>query len=312
MFTKSSKRVIFMIKNTKEAYEYSLLIEQGILAMNNNFKKGKKKKIIYDFNCKEYKELKEKYNVEKIAGSGTSYEKAKRLLNYFSPKLSHESNYDNHVHCNSLSLLEYSFNNPDHGINCLNKAKIFSELCLSIGIFARRVIILPYSPYDMDNHVVTEIYDEKMDKWIMMDPTTNGMFIDENKNPLSILGIRDNFSRNKFVTYISCNEKEQDIFKIQKKYLYENWYICKNLFRFMVDSYQGFGEKENGHTYLNFYPIGFSVKKWDIENAKYRLKQIEKNYPQFLESARINYKEVLNEREAPAHSIEFLYNQINI
>ena len=32
---------------------------------------------------------------------------------------------------------------------------------------------MPYSPYDFDNHVVVEIYDKK---WIMLDPTTDGIF----------------------------------------------------------------------------------------------------------------------------------------
>ena len=48
---------------------------------------------------------------------------------------------------------------------------------------------MPYSPYDFDNHVVVEIYDKK---WIMLDPTIDGIFIDENRTPLSLLEIREN------------------------------------------------------------------------------------------------------------------------
>ncbi len=59
---------------------------------------------------------------------------------------------------------------------------------------------LPYSPYDFDNHVVTEIFDRKMNKWIMLDPTTNGYFIDENKTPLSMLEIRNKFKDLAFTT----------------------------------------------------------------------------------------------------------------
>ena len=295
-----------MNKNAKEAYEYSLLIEQGILLMHKEFEKGKIESITYDFNCTEYKELKERYNVEQIAGKGTSFQKAKKLLNYFSPELTHDGYYDNHIPCNSLALLEYSFNNPEHGINCVNKSKIFAELCLSIGIKARRVFIMPYSPYDSDNHVVAEIYDEKMSKWIMMDPTTNGMFIDEDNTPLSMLEIRNCFADNKFVTFVGSNERTNDIAKLQEKHLETNWYICKNSFRFIVESYQGFGSIPNTKCF-DFYPIGFSVRKWEIANAKYKLEYFEKDYTQFLDWAKKRYEHALNATETVAYAIETLY-----
>ncbi len=53
-----------------------------------------------------------------------------------------------------MKLLTYSFENDEHGINCLNKAKILAECCLALGIFARRVFIHPFSPFDFDSHVV--------------------------------------------------------------------------------------------------------------------------------------------------------------
>ena len=73
-----------------------------------------------------------------------------------------------------MRLLAYSFQNQEHGINCLNKAKILAESCLALGIYARRVFLYPFSPYDFDSHVVCEIYEEKLRKWIMLDPTTDG------------------------------------------------------------------------------------------------------------------------------------------
>ena len=68
-----------------------------------------------------------------------------------------------------------------------NKSKILAECCLALGIPARRVFIMPFSPYDTDNHVVNEIYDDTREKWVMMDPTTGGMFVDENRTPLSLI-----------------------------------------------------------------------------------------------------------------------------
>lgn len=126
----------------------------GIFINYPNFKEGDIKTLVYDFSCPEYKELIFKYHIDQVVGKGSDFLRAKRLLKNLSPWLTHESNYDNHVNCNSLELLEYSLDNPKHGINCLNKSKILAECCLALGIYARRVIILPYSPYDFDNHVV--------------------------------------------------------------------------------------------------------------------------------------------------------------
>ena len=86
------------------------------------------------------------------------------MLKYLSPKLTHSPWYDGHVDCNALALLDYSLEKPEQGINCLNKAKILGEVCLALGIYARRVRFLPYSPFDFDCHVVTEIYDRTQEK----------------------------------------------------------------------------------------------------------------------------------------------------
>lgn len=42
--------------------------------------------------------------------------------------------YDNHIPCDALHLLEFSYEQPDHGINCRNKSKILAECCLALGI----------------------------------------------------------------------------------------------------------------------------------------------------------------------------------
>ena len=165
--------------------QQTLDIYSGILFNNKNFEEGDECEINFNFDCPEFITLREKYNLEKIAGKGSDFKRAKRQLHYLVHRLKHSSWYDNHVPCNAIDLLEYSLNNPEQGINCLNKAKILEKCCLALGIYARRVCIMPFSPYDYDNHVVTEIYDRKLNKWIMMDPTSDGIFVDEKGTPLS-------------------------------------------------------------------------------------------------------------------------------
>ena len=248
-----------------------LHVYRGILFHNAEFEGGNTEENIYEFHCPEFEELRSKYNLVKIAGTGSDFLRAKRLLHNLSPRLAHSSWYDNHIECNALRLLEYSLDHPEQGINCLNKAKIFVECCLALGIYARRVRILPYSPYDFDNHVVAEIFDRSLHKWIMLDPTTDGYFIDEAKTPLSLPEMRSKFANGEFITFVPSADSLKDIHKLQAKHLDKNMYICKNLFYFQAEQYATFGEKGK---YLYFVPLHYRVKEAQQANLRYRLENL--------------------------------------
>lgn len=255
-------------KERQENAQQMLDVYSGILFHYQEFESGNADEIIYEFDCPEYEELRNKYDLVKIAGKGSDFIRAKRLLHYLAPRLTHSSWYDNHIECNALRLLEYSLNNPEQGINCLNKSKILVECCMALGIFARRVIIMPFSPYDFDNHVVAEIYDRTLQKWIMLDPTTDGYFIDDTKTPLSLLEMRSKFANAEFITFVLSTDSLRDIQKLRAKYLDTNMYICKNLFYFQIEQFSTFGVKNN---FLQFVPLHYSVKKTKQANLKYRL-----------------------------------------
>jgi hypothetical protein len=242
-------------------------IYSGILFQNQTFAPGSDATICYEMDAPEFSLLREKYDLETIAGKGGDFARAKRLMHYLAPRLTHSSWYDNHVPCNALALLEYSLHNPQQGINCLNKAKILAECCLALGIFARRVSIMPYSPYDFDNHVVTEIYDRKMQKWIMLDPSTDGYFVDEAKIPLSLLEMRHRFAHDEFITFVTATDRLADLPKSAQKNAYYNSYFCKNLFYFKTGTRNGFGPSD---TWLTFAPEHFSVKETSVGNARFR------------------------------------------
>ena len=111
----------------------------------------------YDFSSHDLPLLLKQYDLEKTAGEGSEFEKALRVMNKFSPRLRHESNYDNSIEIRALPLLEYSLDNKKNGINCRNKAQIFIEMMMSLSIYSRKVWIMPYSGYVNECHVVNEI-----------------------------------------------------------------------------------------------------------------------------------------------------------
>lgn len=243
-------------------------IYSGILVNSLEFRPGPAILPEYDLGCPEYETLRGKYSLDKLAGKGSAFQRARRLLHHLAPRLTHSSYYDNHVPCDALSLLEYSYEQPDHGINCLNKSKILAECCLAVGIYARRVAIMPYSPYDNDNHVVTEIYDPELGKWIMLDPTTDGWFVDENGSPLSVLEIRERFAHRNFATFVGSTDRRGDLRRLWDKNMGLNTYICKNLFWLCMERFNGFGSKNE---WLNFVPGGYDLKRNRITMMEYRL-----------------------------------------
>ena len=268
------------MKNQKmqEIAQQMLDVYSGILFHNQEFENGNMEQNIYEFQCPEFEELRSKYHLVEVVGKGSEFARAKRLLHYLAPRLTHSSWYDNHIACNALRLLEYSFDNPEQGINCLNKSKILVECCLALGIYARRVRIMPFSPYDFDNHVVAEIYDQTLEKWIMLDPTTDGYFIDEAGTPLSLLEIRSKFANAEFTTFVLSTDSLKDIHKLRAKHIDTNMYICKNLFYFEVEQYSTFGEKDS---YLQFVPLNYAIKRTRLANLKYRMDNLPAEHENF-------------------------------
>jgi len=276
----------------------------GILFHNQSFAQGNEKaEIRYHFNCPEFTVLKEKYGLEQIAGKGGDFVRAKRLLHYLAPRLTHCSWYDNHIPCNALDLLAYSLNNPEQGINCRNKSKILEECCLALGIYARRVWIMPYSPYDFDNHVVTEIYDRKLQKWIMLDATSDGYFVDENKMPLCLLELREKFANDCFTTFVSSTDGLKNLEKRKVKYAYINTYICKNLFYFQVGAESRFGEPEK---YLIICPEHYSIRDNRIGNVRFRIRHMPEEYRDVVPKLEDNLKALAASEETVLSSVDVL------
>ena len=146
---------------------------------------------------------------------------------------------------------------------------------------------LPYSPFDFDCHVVTEIYDRSQEKWCMLDPTTNGYLVDEKGTILSLLEARERMADTRFVTYCKATSREKDLQKLYRKNIARTAYYAKNLFRIQVDAVSQFGESGN---WLNFPPEHFSIREWSVASAEYRLEMVPayaKGYADFDEAVQL-------------------------
>lgn len=259
----------------KEIWQEELNVFKGILFNNSEFAEGEIENFTYKFDCSEFEFLKREYKIQYIAGNGTSFEKAVNLTHYFAMRLAHDGNFDNHINCNALELLKYSLNNPSCGINCLNKSKILQESCLALKIPARRVWIMPYSPYDTDNHVVTEIYDNTLRKWIMLDVTSDGYFTDAADVPLSVIEIRRKLALNDVCNFIKTVSECAEMFSDQEaEAVYNERYFAKNSFWYAVEKNNAYGD--NGER-LYFVPKGFNLYAQAKQNLEYKLHCLPEN-----------------------------------
>ena len=213
------------LQSTDEIYT----MESGILRNNLEMRQGGEVELQYDFDHEDYGHLIERYEIDRIAGEGSEFERAVRLMDEFATRLYHESWYDNHIEMEALPLLEYSLDNKSQGINCRNKAQILNEMCLALGIYSRKVWIMPNSGYDTDCHVVNEIWDTTYEKWIMLDITNDQYWVDENGIPLSVLEIRTKGAMQEFCTPVTVGEQLTDLERLKQKHIHEFLYIMKNM-----------------------------------------------------------------------------------
>jgi len=205
------------------------ILEAGILHNLLVFDDGVPLRFTYDFTNSAYSTLSERYSLHQIAGNGTAFERALRLMAAFAPRLWHESYFTGGVELSALALLEYSLNQPRQGINCRCKAQILNEMCLAMGIFSRKVWLHPCSVYDHDCHVVNEIWDEQFCKWIMLDITSNTYWIDEHSLPLSILEIREKGALRQFCTPVTPGDELSAPQKLKQSHIDGFLYIMKNM-----------------------------------------------------------------------------------
>lgn len=213
------------LQSTDQLY----IMETGILYNERVFQPGQNLKIKYEFNNEEYAGLLNKYDLAEQAGDGSEFEKALALMDEYSGRLYHEPYYDNHIDLNAMDLLDYSLDNRKQGINCRAKAQILNEMCLSLGIYSRKLWINPNSVYDQECHVVNEVWDSDLKKWVMLDITNNFYWVDGNGTPLSVLEIRDHLANQEFCTPVAPDDDLKNLERSRERNYDNLLYIAKNM-----------------------------------------------------------------------------------
>ena len=103
----------------------------------------------------------------------------------------------------------------------------------------------------------------------MLDMTTGGYYIDEEREPLSCLEIRQKLAGQELCSIVLARQSMVDAKTLFERNLEDNAYYAKNMFYFIVDEYSSFDEK--GDRFF-IAPRHFDCQKAMINDLEYKLK----------------------------------------
>jgi hypothetical protein len=204
--------------------------------------------------------LKQKYDLETIAGNGDEISRITNLMFWVNENIKHDGSSENPHPPNADNIIETCIN-ENRGVNCRMLATVLNDFYLAMGFISRHITCLPYDHEDNDCHVVNLVYLSQSEKWIMMDPSFAGYFKDENNNYIGLSEVRERLINNE--TLIISDHLNHNKNKYTKKDY--KTYMSKNLFRFscpIKSEYNYEALDLNARKYIVLIPTEYVEKKY--------------------------------------------------
>ncbi|MDD5264637.1 MAG: transglutaminase-like domain-containing protein [Candidatus Bipolaricaulis sp.] len=209
------------------------------------------------------RELREKYSLEQVAGSGTDTERAIALMRWVHGLGKHASRPPCPERLDALYLIPLC-REEKRRLNCWLFAAILNDVYLALGYPSRMVHLKPFREPPRESHFVTSIYLRDIQRWAWMDPDGRGFMVDEQGLPLGVQEVRQRLTDGRPL----CINDDVDPAHAEwlpswlprrlLKYLYR-WYLSKNCFRYRCStrSEPDFESKASGRTYVEVVPDGY-------------------------------------------------------
>ncbi len=138
-----------------------------------------------------HEELYEEYKLDTIATADSDFEKSLQLISWLTENTYYSGVRLKSVNDNSVDMLKSSFGKSIFSaLNCRNKAIVFADCLVAVGVKAYPVCML-----SMNNgcHFTCRVYISELDKWCAFDPSFGCWFSDANGTPLDIFELRELF-----------------------------------------------------------------------------------------------------------------------
>ena len=180
--------------------------------------------------------LREKFNLDSVAGAGNEISKIKNLLHWVHNIVPHDGGSFNPEVKNTIAMVELC-QKENRGVNCRMLAQMLTEVYLAMGFKARFVTCMPRD-HVSDCHVITTVYSNTLNKWLWVDPTFEAYVMDENGVMLSIAEVRERL-RNDQPLQLNEDANWNNRQKTYKEY-YLDRYMAKNLYYLICMDYARF------------------------------------------------------------------------
>ena len=193
--------------------------------------------------------LKNKYNLDSLAGTGDELSRIVNLMKWVHTVVPYDGHSGYIKPANSLYLLEWG-KATTRGLSCFMKSIVLNDVYLAMGYPSRVVHCLPKGDNFIEDHYVNIVYSKKLDKWIFMDSAVGGYLEDEHANLLSIQGVKRRLIDEQKVVLNDDAELPEFV------YLH---YLSKNLFRFECSFASEFNfESEGEKVYCDLNPMSYA------------------------------------------------------
>ena len=226
-------------------------------------------------------ELRKKYNLDSIAGSGNDVLKILNLLHWTHNLIPHDGNHENPSVKNAINMISICAQDK-LGLNCRGLATVLNECYLSLGFPSRIVTCIPKDSVFDDCHVINMVFSKELKKWLWIDPTNDAYIMNEKGKLLSIEEVRERLI-NKKPLILNPDANWNNKFSVVKED-YLDVYMAKNLYRMecpLVSEYNmETKEKDKKITYVELLPV----------DAFNQTPQKEEKYYQKSGVTYINYK----------------------
>ncbi len=138
----------------------------------------------------EYDKIKERYKITGIDNIVNDFEKAVAIMQWLTENTYYLGMSFKILPDDTLKKLKYSFRKGFSGaINCRDKAIILTDLLIAHGIKAYPIMLNNITKTEC--HFVTHVYCKELEKWVVLDPSFNTHFTDENNRILNIFELRE-------------------------------------------------------------------------------------------------------------------------
>jgi hypothetical protein len=205
--------------------------------------------------------LKNKFNLDSVAGNGDEISKLKRILYWAHNSVRHDGNSSNPLSRNAIDLIAVC-KKENRGVNCRMMSTILRDAYQAEGFDTRIVTCMPKDTADNDCHVITVVWSKTLNKWIWMDPTFNAYVTDDKGNLLNIEEVRQRLiNGDPLVLNDDANWNNE---AKETKEFYLGYYMSKNLYwlkcsaksEWNIETYY---KGKAPIDYINLYPGTYST-----------------------------------------------------